>query len=67
MDNKIKALEKAINWHLEEAERRFNGEWDKAHELRWAKIDGLISALEILTYKHYYIDGTALKVRGDEE
>lgn len=65
MDEKIKALENAINWNLAEAERRFNGEWDKAHELRWAKIDGLISALEILTDKHYYIDGTTIKERED--
>ena len=63
MENKIEVIKMRIEFLIELANEKFNGEWTHSHELRLARIDGMIDALCILTNKEYYIDENGLHER----
>ena len=49
MENKIKEIKEKIKILIEIANSNFNGEWNHSHELRLARIDGMLEVLEVLT------------------
>ena len=60
MDDKIAKLKNKIEMLIELAKENYMGEWTHSHELRLARIDGMIEALSILTNQEYYIDEIGL-------
>lgn len=60
MNNKIEKMKSKIETLIEIANDNFTGEWDKSHELRLARIDGMLDMLSILTDKKYYYDENGL-------
>lgn len=64
MEKKMEKIKNKIETLIEWANDSFkkNG-WDNSHELKLAKIDGLVQALEILTEKEYYYDENGLHER----
>lgn len=60
MKNKIDQLKKRIEFLIEVSNDDFKDEWTTAHELRNARLDGMVDALSILTGKDYWYDETGL-------
>lgn len=59
MENKTKLIENKVKILIEIARNNFT-EWNHSHELRLARIDGMLEALSILTGKDYYYDENGL-------
>lgn len=61
MEDKIKQIEDRIKFLIELANSNFKlYGWNHAHELRIARIDGMLEILKFITGKDYYYDENGL-------